>query len=278
MKKKCLLVFLLFTLQNSYGQDTIQLKDVVISDKKTNRKEIKTILEKIRYNLRKNYNLGYVDYATKHFSVKDNSDTLVNRTMINRLDIKTLDQFYIHYILLDDPKNPFHTDTSPYFNYQPHNDSWLSLSIFYDSLHVIDFDFFHLSYNYRYEISKIGDVTTVQFTADKYFCGYFTFNNKNFNVIRIAFKNTKPYKCYSDSSPRNSIYKQPEFESEWNYNKVTVLLDFKEMDNGRLLLKKLSAMQKLTNFEYRRYSVNNTIIVQDTNSKFYTTLNMHLLE
>lgn len=276
MKKTYLIALLFFGLQNSYCQDTIHLKDVAISDKKSNRKEIKTILEKIRYNLRKNYNLGNVDYASKHFSVKDNSDTLVNRVMLNHLDIKVLDQFYIHYMLLDDPKNPFHTDTSPYFNYQPHSDSWLSLSIFYDSLHVIDFDFFHLSYNYKYEISKIDDVTTVQFTADKYFCGYFTFNNKNFNLIRIAFKNTKPYKCYSDSSPRNSIYKQ--FESEWNYNKVTILLDFKEIDNGRLLLEKLSAMQELTNFAYRRYGVNNTIIAQDPNSKFYTTLSMRLIE
>jgi hypothetical protein len=278
MKKTYLLALLLFALQNTYCQDTIQLKDVVISDKKTNRKEIKTILEKIRYNLRKNYNLGYVDYATKHFSVKDNRDTLVNKVMVNHLDIETLDQFYIHYMLLEDPNNPFYTDTSPYFNYQPHNDSWLSLSIFYDSLHVIDFDFFHLSYNYKYEMSKIDNVTTVQFTTDKYFCGYFTFNNNNFNIIRIAFKNTKPYKYYSDSSPRNPVFKHPEFESEWNYNKVTVLLDFKEMDDGRLLLKKLDAMQELTNFEYRRYNRNNDLIVQDRNSKFHTTLSMRLLE
>lgn len=277
MKKACLLL-LLFALQNSYCQDTIQLKDVVISDKKAHRKEIKTILEKIRYNLRKNYNLGHVDYTTNHFSVKDDRDTLVNRVMIHHLDIKTLDQFYIHYMLLDDPKNPFHTDTSPYFNYQPYNNPWLSLSVFYDSLHVIDFDFFHLSYNYKYEISKIGDITTVQFTTNKYFCGYFTFDNKTFNLIRIAFKNTKPYQYYSDSSPRNPVFKHPEFESEWNYNKVAVLLDFKEMDNGRLLLKKLDAMQELTNFECRRYNRNNDLIVQDRNSKFHTTLSMRLID
>jgi hypothetical protein len=275
MKKSYLFVLLLFALQNSFCQDTIHLKDVVISDKKTNRKEIKTILEKIRYNLRKNYNLGYVDYATKHFSVKDNSDTLVNRLMVNHLDIKTLDQFYIHYMLLDDPNNLFHTDISPYFNYQPQNNSWLSLSIFYDSLHVINFDFFHLSYNYKYKISKIDDITTVQFTANKYFCGYFTYNNKNFNLIRIAFKNIKPYEYNINSRYLNN---QPEFESKWNYNKVTVLLDFKEMDNGRLLLKKLDAIQEITNFAYRRYNVNNTIIAQDTNSKFYTTLSMQLFE
>jgi hypothetical protein len=275
MKKTYLLVFFLFALQNSYCQDTIHLKDVAISKKMSNKKEIKTILEKIRYNLRKNYNLGYVDYATKHFSVKDNSDTLVNRTMVNHLDIETLDQFYIHYMLLDDPKNPFHTDTSPYLNYQPYNNPWLSLSIFYDSLHVIDFDFFHLSYNYKYEISKIDNVTTVQFTANKYFCGYFTFNNKNYNLIRIAFKNTKPYMYYVDSSPKGF---NPEFESEWNYKKVTILVDFKEMDNGRLLLKKLDAMQLLTNFKYCRYNVNHNLIAQDTNSKFYTTLSMRLLE
>lgn len=272
MKKTYLIALLFFGLQNSYCQDTIHLKDVAISDKKSNRKEIKTILEKIRYNLRKNYNLGNVDYASKHFSVKDNSDTLVNRVMLNHLDIKVLDQFYIHYMLLDDPKNPFHTNTSPYLNYQPDNNPWLSLSIFYDSLHVIDFDFFHLSYNYKYEISKIGDVTTVQFTADKYFCGYFTFNNKTFNIIRIAFKNTKPYMYYVHSYLE---YKQ--FESEWNYNKITVLLDFKELNNGRLLLKKLRAMQELTNFAYKKYGVNNTIIAQDTISKFYTTLSMQLI-
>jgi hypothetical protein len=273
MKKTYLLVLLFFAFQNSYCQDTIYLKDIAISKKISNKKEIKTILEKIRYNLRKNYNQGSVNYATSHFSVKDDSDTLVNRVMINQLDIKTLDQFYIHYMLLDDPKNPFQTDTSPYLDYQPDNNPWLSLSIFYDSLHVIDFDFFHLSYNYKYEISKIGDVTTVQFIANKYFCGYFTFNNKTFNIIRIAFKNTKPYMYYVHSYLE---YKQ--FESEWNYNKVTVLLDFKEMDNGRLLLKKLDAMQELTNFAYRRYGANNTIIAQDTNSKFYTTLSMRLLE
>ncbi|MDR6845674.1 hypothetical protein [Flavobacterium granuli] len=287
MKKIFLLFALIFAFQFCYSQeneinkDTISLKEVLIK-KGSNRKEMKAIIKKIKYNLRENYNLGSINYLMNHFSIKDDSDTLVNSKTIKKLEIKVLSQFNIHSMLIDDPKKSFDIDTSPYARFEPNisnNDHLLSLSIFYNSLHVNDFDFFDMSRDYKYKISKEGDVTTVTFIATRFYSGYFSFNNINYNLIRIAFKNTKPYDYYSWGYQGISSESGFEFESQWKYNKVTVLLDFIETDKGRLLLKKMDAMEELTQFEFKRHLSNSKrVIDQDRNIKFYTTLSMRILD
>ena len=268
-----------FSQENTITKDTIGLNEVIIK-KESNRKEIIGIIKKIKYNVRNNYNQGALNYLTEHFSVKDDKDTLVNRKMINNLDLKILSQSNIKSLLLDSPENPFHTDTSPYSRFQTtasNSDYWLALSIFYDSLHVLDFDFFDTSRSYKYQISKEEDITTVTFTANRYYSGYFSFNNTNYNLIRIAFRNTKPFDWYYWGLEGNPQYF--EFYSHWKYDKVTILLDFAETDKGRLLLTKLDAMEELTQFEFKRYFPGSKrVIDQDKNIKFYTTLNMRILE
>jgi hypothetical protein len=284
MKKNYILLILLCSFQFCFSQktdlakDTIGLNEVIIK-KESNRKEIIKIIKKIKYNLRNNYNLGALNYLTEHFSLKDDKDTLVNRKIVNNLDLKVLSQSNIKSILLDSPKNPFHTDTSPYYRFEPiatNNDHWLALLIFYDSLHVIDFDFFDASRGYKYKISREGDITKVNFTAKNYYSGYFSFNNTNYNLMRIAFKNTQPYSCYTDAyegNERNIV-----FESQWKFNRVTILLDFKTTQEDKLLLTKLNAMQELTQFEFKKYLPDSkTVIDQGSNMKFYTTLNMRAL-
>ena len=153
-----------FSQETKMEKDTITLKEVVIK-KRPSRKEMKLIIEKIKYNLRENYNKGSVNYLMSHFSVKNNKDTLINRKTINNLDIKVLNQFNIHSMLLNDPKNSFNIDTSPYARFEPKitsNDHWLALSIFYDSLHVTDFDFFDMSRDYEYQIIKETAAFSVQ--------------------------------------------------------------------------------------------------------------------
>lgn len=287
MKKLCPLLILsnLFLFQFCFSQeknlikDTIGLNEVIIK-KESNRKQIIAIIKKIKNNLRNNYDLNSHNYTTEHFSIKDDKDTLVNRKMINNLDFKILSQSNIKSLLLNSPKNPFHTDTSPYSRFQTsasNSDYWLALSIFYDSLHVLDFDFFDTSRSYKYKISKEEDITTVTFTAYRYYSGYFSFNNTNYNLIRIAFKNTIPYDYYSWGYQNNSM--DFEFKSQWKYNRVTILLDFTTSQEGKLLLAKLNAMQELTQFEFKRYFPDSKrVIDQDRNIKFYTTLNMRILE
>lgn len=285
MKKLYPLFVLLFIFQFCFSQektivrDTIGLNEVIIK-KELNSKPILAIIKKIKFNLRNNYNLGTLNYLTEHFSVKDDKDTLMNRKMINNLDLKILSQSNIKSLLLNSPNNPFHTDTSPYSRFQTsasNSDYWLALSIFYSSLKVIDFDFFDTKRSYKYKISREEKITTVTFTSDQYYSGYFSFNNTNYNLIRIAFKNTNPYDYYSWGHQNNSS--DFEFKSKWKYNRMTVLLDFGETEAGRLLLKKLDAMEELTQFEFKRYSTeSNRVIDQDRNIKFYTYLNMRLLE
>ena len=287
MKKLCSIFIpvTLFILQFCFSQektvikDTIGLNEVIIK-KESNKNEIKRIITKIKYNLWNNYSEDALNYLTEHFSVKDDKDTLVNRKMINNLNLKILSQSNIKSLLLNSPKNPFHTDTSPYSRFQTsasNSDYWLALSIFYDSLHVLDFDFFDASRSYKYKISKEDDITKVTFTANRYYSGYFSFNNTNYNLIRIAFKNTIPYNYYSWGYQNNSF--DFEFKSQWKYNKVTVLLDFTTTQEGRLLLTKCNAMQELTQFEFKRFLPDsNRIVDQDRNVKFYTTLNMRILE
>lgn len=283
MKKFYSILFLLFIFKFCFSQekniskDTISLNEIVIT-KGNIRKDMMSIIKKIKHNLKENYNLNPINYLTNHFSVKDDKDTLVNRKIINNLNAKYLNQTNIFSMLLDDPTNPFHTDTTPYSRFIPiaiSSQYWLALSIFYDSLHVINFNFFENISNYTYKISKLDNVTKVTFTASRFYNGYFTFNNSNYNLIRIAFVNTKPYDYYSWGYEGNLF----EFESHWKYNKVTILLDFAETDEGKLLLTKLDAMEELTQFEFKRYLPNSKrVIDQGRNIKFYTTLNMRILE
>ena len=273
MKKLYLSLILILCLQITYSQDTINnLKEVVIEKKGSIKKEIASIIKKIKYNLRENYEAENVNYFIKHFSLKDKRDTLVNRKIFNNFKIKILSQNYISWMLSGDPHNSFHKDTSPYSEFEPSSDDvhWLALSIFYDSLKVVDFDFFNIYNNYKYEISKVDDITTVRFTAHKYYTGYFSFNNKNYNLIRIVFMNTIPYDYYVSDN-------HFEFASKWKYNKVTIKLDFMETNKGKLLLANLDAMQELTNFKFTRYDYSRKIIAQDFNSKFYTTLQMKII-
>lgn len=284
MKKLLSLFILLFAVLSCFSQeskttnDTIGLNEVIVK-KVSNRKEISTIIKKIKHNLIENYETEPVNYITNYFSLHNKTDTLVNRKMLNVLNIKSLNFKNISWMLNGDSSNPFHRDTSPYFEFEPttSENHWLALSIFYDSLKVIDFDFFDMNKFYKYSISREGDVTTVTFKASRYYCGYFTFNSINYNLIRIAFKNTNPYDYYVDGYSR-IIDSYLEFTSQWSYNKVTVLLDFAETDKGKLLLKKLNAMQELTKFRSIRFDYTHRIIARYFNSNFYTTLNMRILE
>ncbi|TRX08435.1 hypothetical protein FNW12_04115 [Flavobacterium gawalongense] len=281
MKKLYLSLTLIFCLQITYSQDTINnLKEVIIGQKESNRKEMIAILKKIKYNLRENYEQGNINYLTNHFALKDNKDTLVNRKMLNSLNIKVLSKDNIRWMLNDDPNNSFHIDISPYTRFEPQvNDDYhtFALLIYHDSMQVIDFDFFNINNNYNYEISKVDDITTVKFTAHKYYTGYFTFNNKSYNLIRIVFMNTKPYNYYRWSHIGNE--QSPlEFNSKWTYNKVTIKLDFTQTDRGKLLLANLDAMQELINFEFTRYNESKRIIDKDINLKFYTTLQMKIIQ
>ncbi|TRX08570.1 hypothetical protein [Flavobacterium gawalongense] len=281
MKKLHFSLILIFCFQINYSQDTINnLKEVVVVRKESNRKEMIAILKKIKYNLRENYEQGNINYLTNHFALKDNKDTLVNRKMLNSLNIKVLSKDNIRWMLNDDPNNSFHIDISPYTRFEPQvNDDYhtFALLIYHDSMQVIDFDFFNINNNYNYEISKVDDITTVKFTAHKYYTGYFTFNNKSYNLIRIVFMNTKPYNYYRWSHIGNE--QSPlEFNSKWTYNKVTIKLDFTQTDRGKLLLANLDAMQELINFEFTRYNESKRIIDKDINLKFYTTLQMKIIQ
>jgi hypothetical protein len=283
MKKGFLLFILLFVFQYFYGQetnttkDTIGLKEVLIP-KGSNKKIIRKYVKQIRKNLRENYNLDAVNYLTDHFSVKDNRDTLINRKTINNLDIKALSQSNIHNMLLDDPKNPFHTDTSPYARLEPsvsNNNHWLALSIFHNSMHVIDYDFFENISNYVYTISKQENITTVTFEGSN--SGYFSFNSTNFNLIRVMFNNSKPFVWSAWGTEGNP--QKLEFYAQWKYNNVLIKLDFTTTDKGRLLLKKLDAMEEITQFDFKRYqSESQRVIDSDRNIKFYTTLSMRIME
>lgn len=278
MKKLYLSLILIFCLQITYSQDTINnLNEVVVIRKESNRKEMIAILKKIKYNLRENYEQGNVNYLTNHFAIKDNKDTLINRRMLNSLNIKVLSKNNIKWMLNNDSNNSFNADISAYSRFEPEitEDHWFAFLTYYNSLNVIDFDFFNISNNYKYQISKDSDITTVKFTASRFHSGYFTFNNKNYNLIRIAFMNTKPYDFYVYGWQGND--KHLEFTTKWKYNKEIIKLDFTETDSEKLLLANLDAMQELINFDFTRYNESKRIIDKDINLKFYTTLQMKII-
>lgn len=284
MEKTYFIVIPLFMFQLCYSQenviknDTIRLNEIVIT-KGNNKKEVAKIIEKIKYNLRKNYETGYINYVTKHFSLRNKIDTLIDRKMLNRLQIKELSYRNISHLLNKDSTNPFHRDTSPFSSFEPidSENHYFALSIFYDSLKVIDFDFFDMNKHYKYRISTTDNITTIKFTASRYYSGYFSFDNINYNLIRIAFKNTNPYGYYVNGYSR-IIDSYLEFSSDWTFNKVTVLLDFRETDKGKVLLERLDAMQEIIKFKSIRYDYPNRILARDFNSKFHTTLSMRILE
>lgn len=284
MKKKYALLVLVFIVQFSFSQkktktlnDTIGLKEVVVIKKASNKKDIGEIIKKIKRTLKENYNQGSVNYIIKHFVLKDDKDTLRNKIVQNDLNIKALSKDNISWMLIDDPLNSFDSDTTPFQNFEPlvTEDHWFSFSVYYDSLKVIDFDFFNDISNFKYHISVDNDITIVSFTSYKYYKGYFSFNNKNNNLTRIAFMNTRPYdyQIFGYLGGEQSL----EFFSNWTYNKVTVKLDFGETDNGKLLLTNLDAMQEMTNFRFKRYLNPNIVIANGFGLKFYSTLKMKMI-
>lgn len=284
MKKKYALLVLVFIVQFSFSQkktktlnDTIGLKEVVVIKKASNKKDIEEIIKKIKRTLKENYNQGSVNYIIKHFVLKDDKDTLRNKIVQNDLNIKALSKDNISWMLIDDPLNSFDSDTTPFQNFEPlaTEDHWFALSVYYDSLKVIDFDFFNDISNFKYHISVDNDITIVSFTSYKYYKGYFSFNNKNNNLTRIAFMNTRPYdyQIFGYLGGEQSL----EFFSNWTYNKVTVKLDFGETDNGKLLLTNLDAMQEMTNFRFKRYLNPNIVIANGFGLKFYSTLKMKMI-
>jgi hypothetical protein len=264
-----------------YAQETSITKDTPpLVTKSSNKKLVRLFVKQIKKNLWANYNVGTAKYQINHLSIKDGKDTLVNRVTLNNLDLRPLTEVNLKKLFFNDPSNPFQIDTSPHdrFELTETKIHWLALSLFYDSLHVLDFDFFNNISKYDYEINQEGLITTISFKAARYYTGYFSFNNKNYNLIRVAFKNTKPYDYYVDYGFQQ-YSSNIEFESHWKYNKVTILLDFKETDKGTLLLTKLDAMQELTQFEFKRYlAYSKNAIDQDKNIKFYTILKMRILE
>lgn len=268
-----------FSQEKSISNDTIGLHEVIVP-RDINRKEMKIILKNIRYNLIYNYHQGYnKNYQTNLLSIKNDSDTLVNSKKINNMDVKNLSQSNLERLFLYTPNNSFKMYILPYSKFETEDSKsnhWLALSIFYDSLHVLNFDFFDLSWNYKYKMIKVGNVTTVYFKANKYFSGDFSFNNTNYRLIQIDFKNSSPYNFNQYGYQNNSS--EYEFESHWIYNKVSFQLNFKETHEGKLIVEKLDAMQEITQFKYKRYLPNpQRVIDQDKNIKFYTTLNMRLL-
>ncbi|MFV5690855.1 hypothetical protein ACM55K_02385 [Flavobacterium sp. LT1R49] len=215
---------------------------------------------------------------TNHFVLKDNKDTLVNRKMLNTLNIKVLSKNNIQWMLNNDSNNSFNADISAYSRFEPEitEDHWFAFLTYYNSLNVVDFDFFNISNDYKYQISKDTDITTVKFTASRFHSGYFTFNNKNYNLIRIAFMNTKPYDFYVYGWQGNEQHL--EFTTKWKYYKEIIKLDFIETKRGKLLLVNLDAMQELINFEFKRYNESKRIIDNGINMKFYTTLQMKIIQ
>lgn len=279
MKKLHLSLILIFCLQITYSQDTIDnLKEVIVLRKESNRKEMIAILKKIKYNLRENYEQGDTKYLTNHFVLKDNNDTLVNRRMLNTLKIKVLSKKNIQWMLNNDSNKSFNTDISPFSRFEPEitEDHWFAFLSYYDSLNVIDFDFFDISNNYKYQISKNTNITTVKFTSSRFHSGYFTFKNNNYNLIRVVFMNTKPYNFYVYGWQGNE--RHLEFSTKWKYNKEIIKLDFTETDKGKLLLANLDAMEDITNFEFTRYNESKRIIDKDINLKFHTTLQMKIIQ
>jgi hypothetical protein len=284
MKKKYALLVLVFIVQFSFSQkktktlnDTIGLKEVVVIKKASNKKDIEEIIKKIKRTLKENYNQGSVNYIIKHFVLKDDKDTLRNKIVQNDLNIKAFSKDNISWMLIDDPLNSFDSDTTPFQKFEPlaTEDHWFALSVYYDSLKVIDFDFFNDISNFKYHISVDNDITVVSFTSYKYYKGYFSFNNKNNNLRRIAFMNTRPYdyQIFGYQGGEQSL----EFFSNWTYNKVTVKLDFGETDNGKLLLTNLDAMQEMTNFRFKRYLNPNIVLANGFGLKFYSTLKMKMI-
>jgi hypothetical protein len=283
MKKVyCLFVFVL-CFQSLYSQvnvkkDSIEeLKEVIIINNSSNRNRMKLILKNIKKSLNDNYFQERVNYYTKHFCVKNGNDTLVNKVLINQLILKRLTDKNIENLMLNDPKNTFHTDVSPFARFEPQTQTkhFFGLSIFYASLGVSDFVFFDISKNYKYKIIEEEYITTIKFTGSKYYSGYFIFNNTNYNLKRVIFINASPYDSYFWGDQAN--YRK-EFVSNWKFNKVIIKLDFIELKDNRFVLSNLDAMQEITNYEFKRYNESNTIIDSGWDLKFYTTLQMKIAE
>lgn len=272
-----------FSIQASVSQkigikDSIILNEVVVQ-KEISRRKIKEILKKINYNLKNNYYLGTKNYTTEYSTIKNSKDTLLNHKGLLNLDTYILHQKNLENLFLNSSNILFNKSITAFSRFEPSNsaNNWLALSLFYDSLHVLNFDFFDINWGYKYKIVTVGNVSTVKFTASKYFTGQFSFDKLSYNLIQIDFHNTNPY-YYNIHGLANDLI-GIEFESKWKYNKVSIQLDFKEILNNKLVIEKVNAMQELTEFQFKRYSIDSkSVIDRSKNISFTCNLKMKFLE
>jgi hypothetical protein len=281
VKNKISIVFMIFCLHLTYSQDSLkinQLEDVTIS-KKVSKKTIRSIISKILINLKNNYETDSYNYFTKHISVKDYRDTLVNKVKPISFQIKNLTKKNVNEVFRGNYSNSCFIDVSPYFDYESQFDTtnhWLAMSIFNDSMKVIDFNFFNYISDYEYILTQDGDLRTIRFNGSSLYEGYFTYD-RNYNINRIIFKNSG--RNNFGTTGHSSEYKDGlEFKSNWVYNKEAMKLDFEVTEKGKLLLSSLSAFQEITNFKYTRYSTDGQRVSGDSHVKFYTTFQMNLLK
>ncbi|MBY0244565.1 MAG: hypothetical protein K2Q03_03825 [Sphingobacteriaceae bacterium] len=268
-------IFLILFSQKLLAQEKIyQLNEVIIYSQKDFKKDFK----KIAQQLKKNYSQQSFKYAYSNFTKLNTKDILIDCDY--NLEIQKKNRYPIVKKLdsLDrTPKN--HSD---FFSKLIGNEKdYFKINLKYE-LDFENFGFLAETDNYKYNFTSSQDTIKVTFESienEGKIKGQFTYNKKNHHLISIFSKQINSYKYgYKQTnlkglrSKLNSIT-----EMYWTYSDYENELNFKTLDDGKIILKNIKYYSKETDLNMKRFDKKEVLINEENFSAFESRYSLELI-
>jgi 6-pyruvoyl-tetrahydropterin synthase len=268
-----LLLVLLNFNQFIFSQDTIiQLQEVQV--KHNNTKDLKKIIRKIKKNLQNNYLNEQKVYTVSQKSLLNDKDTLISINASYSFNIKSLENNFAK-TLIDSIKNHKYINRNFFDKYDNYSDSpfrWISEVLLNKNLNVAGFEFFNYISEYTYEIKLYENTLEITFTTEDGFNGYLFCDKKNYNLIKIAFKNTQPYP-FTASSIDNQSRKTLK---SWTYLIVDTSIDFSENEDKQIFIRSITSKEVMSDYQFEKFDKKGNVIEFDGLYNFFSTLKIDL--
>ncbi|HFG0566848.1 hypothetical protein LIS90_12330 [Flavobacterium psychrophilum] len=263
--KKTIILFILFLFYPKIiAQNLIQLDEVIIN----NNFNSKQVIKKIKKSLIKNSKQGESKYILLQNST-NYYDTIVNKKEVINLEIKSYENNFTKKVLSTINKSPNKTDSLFYkFTEIETPNHWISNMPIIKNINIINLDFLKNSKNYSFSLSKGAKFSIIKFWSNEY-TGEFQYNNKNYNISFLKYKNTIPH---SNSQVNKNKFNKA-FESEWIEKTEDVNLVFSEFEN-KIILDSMIIFEEIEGFEFKKYDKRGNVI-NSGNFNFKTKISLY---
>jgi hypothetical protein len=267
------LFILLYSTQFILAQDSIiQLQEVQVKHYDT--KDVKKIIKSIKKNLQNNYLNDQKAYTMVQQSLLNDKDTLININATYYFNIKSLNNNFTKTII-DSIKNQKYINRDFFEKYDDYSDSpfrWVSEVLINKNLNVAGFEFFNYISEYVYDISVNQNTLHISFFTEDGFTGFLICDKKNYNLIKIAFKNSQPYPftvSRSDNQSRKTL-------KSWTYSIVDTVIDFSENEKKQMFIKSVTSTEVISDYQFEKFDKRGKVIKFDGKYNFFSALKIDL--